>query len=156
MSRIVYGEDARVAAWVSARLPTPADWGDCSAIGLEKDDALVAGVVYNQFVEGNSISMHVAAVPGRRWLTRSFLRAAFRYPFLQLGLRRVTLLIPAANMPSRRFATDLGFQLEGIVREGASPTEDLCIYGLLARECRWTQELETHGQAENSDSAAAA
>lgn len=156
MSRVVYGHDAAVAAWVAARVPGGLDTTDSCAIGLEKDGDLKAGVVYNGHVEGNSIQMHVAAVPGRRWLTRSFLRAAFRYPFLQLGLRRVTLLIPARNIPSRRFAQGLGFQLEGIAREGASPTEDLCIYGMLARECRWTQEPGPNGQAENTDAAAAA
>jgi RimJ/RimL family protein N-acetyltransferase len=84
--------------------------------------------------------VHTAAKQGA-W-TRGFLREAFRYPFLQLGAGRLTARIHAGNSASRKFVEALGFKLEGIIRETLADGADLCVYGMLRRECRW---LEAHG-----------
>jgi RimJ/RimL family protein N-acetyltransferase len=134
---IVYDQKLRVGRWVMARTGFVDDWGNYEAIGLEKGGDLIAGVVYNQVSEFNC-SMHVAAIPGRRWLTREYLNACFRYPFVQLGLLRVTGLVPAKNQQALRFDLHLGFKVEGIMRRCLG-SDDLVVLGMLREECRYGQ-----------------
>lgn len=135
--RIILDERDRLAAWAQARIPHVPSWGEwCEAIGLERDGELVAVVVYNLF-SGADIAMHIAAVPGRRWMTRDFLRVAFRYPFVQLGCRRVTGYVPMTNQDALRFDLHLGFKVEGCMREALENGEDVAVLGMLKRECRW-------------------
>ena len=91
--RIVIGKDFEVACWV-ANLAGGA-WvpGQCTAIGLaelnaEGEGELIAGVVYDSF-NGASVCMHVAAVPGARWMTKDYLRICFAYPFQQLKVNKI-------------------------------------------------------------------
>lgn len=135
--RIILNERDRLAAWAQARIPNVPSWGEwCEAIGLERDGELSAVVVFNLF-SGADIAMHIAAVPGRRWMTRDFLRAAFRYPFVQLGCRRVTGYVPISNHDALRFDLHLGFKVEGCMREAMENGEDVVVLGMLKRECRW-------------------
>jgi len=68
-------------------------------------------------------------------MTRAFLRAAFRYPFVQLGCRRVTGYVPAQNLEAQRFDEHLGFRREGLMRH-AMEDDDVIVYGLLREEAR--------------------
>lgn len=71
-----------------------------------------------------------------RWATRSILKAAFGYPFVQLPCVRLTAYT-GKNMPHvRQFLERLGFQQEGIVRRGFAD-DDAVIYGMLKEECKW-------------------
>ena len=136
MRRIILNERDRCAEWARARIPHVPSWGEwCEAIGLE-DDGLLAVVVYNLY-SGADIAMHIAAVPGARWMTRSFLRAVFRYPFVQLECRRVSGFVPASNAAALRFDRHLGFVDEGRMREALPNGEDVIVLGMLKRECRW-------------------
>ena len=135
MKKVIYGRDFVISKWVGHRIDED-DFGPCTAIGLEEDGNLIAGVVYNLY-NGPSICMHVAAVPGKRWMTRDFLYRAFAYPFIQLGCRRVTGLVRVDNIEARRFDEHLGFVQEGVIRRGASDGTDMILYGMLKEECRW-------------------
>lgn len=136
--KLLIQNDERVGDWVKARVPT-LELGATPYTGiglLNEGGQLIAGVVYDTFV-GTSIDMHVAAVPGRRWMSRRFLGEVFRYPFMQLGVRRVTGRVPASNEDARRFDEHIGFKLEGVIRKQLPNEEDLLIYGMLKEECRW-------------------
>ena len=141
MIRIIGNQKQRALEWAKPYWPgislNTDEWGRFSALILEKDGDIQAAVLYKNYIPANSIESHIAAVAGGRWLTRSFLRAMFSYPFEQLGLRRVTLLIAADNLQSRRFAEHLGFVLEGVARQGWNAQTDLRIYGMLKAECRF-------------------
>ena len=137
MRRTVGGRDTEVAAWMQHRLPFLELGTPYVAIGVTDGAGdLVGGVLYDNFIRGVNIDMHVAS-DGPYFLTRHFLGEVFRYPFEQLRVRRVTAKILAANTRSRRFNEHIGFVLEGICREAAPDGTDLCVYGMLARECRW-------------------
>ena len=88
MKRVIYGENDRVVDWVAQKIDESRFEG-AIGIGLEEDGELIAGVVFNMYT-GPSICMHVAAVPGKRWMTREYLWRCFAYPFVQLGCRRIT------------------------------------------------------------------
>lgn len=80
--------------------------------------------------------MHIAAIAGSRWLTKSFLKAAFAYPFNQLKVNRVTGYVPAKNMAARRLDLHLGFKVEGVMRK-ALADDDVIVMGMLREECRF-------------------
>jgi RimJ/RimL family protein N-acetyltransferase len=136
MKTTIYGQNERVCQWVGPRVDEP-DFGPwATTIGVEQDGELVAGAVYHVY-RGHSINMHLAAVPGRRWLTRDALWKAFAYPFIQLGCVRITAFIRADNFDSQRFAEHAGFRKEGLMRKACADGTDMIVYGMLREECRW-------------------
>ncbi len=109
------------------------------AIGLRRDGELVAGVVYEGF-NGQNVWMHVAAEPGARWLVRTFLRAAFVYPFLVCGVQRVSGYVNASNGSARRFNEHLGFKEEARLRGAAPDGGDVIVYVMWRQDCRFLEE----------------
>ena len=65
-------------------------------IGLRKHGALVAAAIYEGF-NGQNMWVHLAGLPGARWMTRDFLRAGFAYPFLVCGVKRLSGYVNAGN-----------------------------------------------------------
>jgi RimJ/RimL family protein N-acetyltransferase len=130
----VYGEDDRVAQWAAARIGVK--FQKCTAIGVERNGELIAAVVYDRY-SGNDLCMHVAAIPSARWATKDAMYRFFAYPFLQLGVTRVTGLVAADNAAARKFDEHIGFVFEGTMRRGMADGTDLIVYGMLRDECRW-------------------
>ena len=138
MKTTIYGQEQKIVPWVGQKVDEDRFGEDCVALGLEEDGELIAGVVFNWYT-GASISMHVAAEPGRRWLNRDFLYRCFAYPFLQLNCNRVTGLVKVDNLDAQRFDEHLGFVKEGVIRQGADDKTNLILYGMLKSECRWLE-----------------
>ncbi|UUX38885.1 GNAT family N-acetyltransferase [Burkholderia contaminans] len=139
MRSIIWDQPERVMRFVAERTGEEA-YRDYTAIGLERDGHLVAGVVYALHTgRGGSVLMHVASDGSRQWMTPSYLAACFRYPFLQLECRRVTGLVRADNMDAQRFDEHLGFRREGLIRQGCTDGTDMILYGMLASECRFLE-----------------
>jgi len=135
MKTVVYGQDERVCQWVAERI----DAGECFTgvtIGLEENGELIAGVVFDMYT-GPGISMHVAAIPGKRWMTRDYLYRCFAYPFEQLHCHRITGLVRVDNLEAQKFDEHLGFKREGCLRDACDDGTDLIVYGMLKSECRW-------------------
>lgn len=135
MKRIVWDEPERVMSFVADRVGEKQLF-NYSAIGLERDGELIAGVLFEQH-NGPNVMMHVASDGSRHWMTPAYMAACFRYPFLQLKVNRVSGLVRADNADAQRFDEAMGFTREGILREGAADGTDLILYGMLARECRF-------------------
>lgn len=134
---VIEGKDDEVAEWVSAHIEGTLNLGQSpySAIGaMDSLGNIVGGVVYNNFTR-QDIHMHVAGVGN--WLTRRMLGECFRYPFIQLGCRRVTGTVGARNDAALAFDEKLGFKYEGTLRCHLPDDEDLIILGMLREECRW-------------------
>lgn len=109
---------------------------DSPSIGIVENGEVIGGVVYSMFT-GNGIMMNVASNGTKRWMCRKFLRAAFAYPFKQLGCTRVSGLVRVDNLAAQKYDEHLGFVREGLIREGDDDGTDLIMYGMLRRECRW-------------------
>lgn len=132
-------DQQRCIAWASLRLGRPlhhAGWW--TAIGHEVDGELVAAVFYTQGDSEEDISMHVVARPGAAWLTSDFAAAAFRYPFNQLQLRRVSAAASVEDQPFQRMLKALGFTWEGIKRRFIGG-RDFALFGMLREECRYVR-----------------
>jgi RimJ/RimL family protein N-acetyltransferase len=134
MRKIVTGP--HVCEWVCRQLEATG-WLGQSAIGLEQDGEIIAGVLYEGFIPGLSICMHVAAKPGAYWVTKDFMRAVFRYPFEQLKCKRVNAFPDAANTKAVEFDKHMGFVQEGVMRCAARDGGDVLVMGMLREECRF-------------------
>ncbi len=126
-----------IARFVALRAGRPEfePWGNFTALGLVRDDSLVAGVVYNNF-EAANVCAHIGAIEGRQWLTRDFLQAMFAYPFVEMGKRRITALVAKKNRHARGFVENLGFVYEGTLKHYYD-RDDLTVYGLIREKCRF-------------------
>lgn len=106
------------------------------AIGLRRDGELVAGVVYEGY-NGRNIWMHVAAIPGARWMSREFLHAVFAYPFDLCKVDRVSGYVNESNLQARRFDEHLGFKEEARLRGAAPDGGDVLVYVMWRDDCRF-------------------
>lgn len=126
----------KVSAFMRRFLPGLDHGERASAIGLERQGELVAGVLFDGLNPVN-VWMHVAAVPGARWMTRDYLRAAFAYPFKVCGVQRISGYVDASNEPARRFDEHLGFRQEAVLRGAAVDGGDVLIYVMWRHQCRF-------------------
>jgi hypothetical protein len=134
----VYDEDERLVSWAAAMLGRGHRLrGDAKAIGMEVNGILRGVAVFDTFSH-NDCLMTVVSDSGKRWVTREFIARALAYPFIQLGFPRITCLVSRNNHESLRFIHRFGgWQLEGTLREAGFDGEDILLYGMLARDCRW-------------------
>ena len=122
--------------WCVDRIGVPYKPGDGMTVTLLKDDGTPAAVcLYTDF---NSVNVFgsVAAEPGKHWLNRDFLWYCFRYPFIQMGVNRITSFVASTNEEAIRFDTHLGFTLEATLK-GAHPDGDLLVMTMHKDQCRW-------------------
>jgi len=124
---IVQGE--RVARFVSEAL----GFGLCppyTAVGIERDGHVIAGVLLNHF-EGADVHFTAA---GAGW-TRSFLRAFGAYVFEQLGCQRMTAVTQSLDVA--KLAERLGGEVEGRLRNHFGIGQDGIIIGILRQDWRY-------------------
>ena len=116
-----------------------------TAIGVwdDKKEEL-AGVVGYDGMNGASCEMFVAG--HGRWLSKDLLKAAFTYPFEQMGLNVVVVKVSSANKEAQIFDEHVGFE-EQCRLPGAYDDGDMIIYTMLKDECRWL-ELNEKPEAE--------
>ncbi len=122
--------------FMRGQMPGLQPTGGMRGIGLRRGGELVAGVLYEGINDFN-LWMHVAATPGRHWLCRRFLRAAFAYPFRICGVRRVSGYVNDSNTDARRFNEHLGFTVEARLAGAASDGGDVLIYVMRREDCRY-------------------
>lgn len=135
MTCTIVSNPARVWSFVRQHVPVNVV-SDMKGLGLERDGELVAGVLYENW-SGPNVWMHVAAVPGSRWLNREFLRYCFHYPFMELGCSRVSGYVEASNEAARRFDEHLGFKPEAVLKGAATDGGDVILYVMWRDECRF-------------------
>lgn len=88
---------------------------------------------------GSNAEISMAAT-SPRWASRVTIRKMLEYPFIQLGLRRITTITAASNETALKMNRQLGFKQEGVMRYGMGD-EDAIIMGLLREEAdRWLQK----------------
>ncbi|MCW2275148.1 hypothetical protein GJ654_10460 [Rhodoblastus acidophilus] len=124
--------------WAAAGVGIDGWPSDTKALAGYYGDELRVVVLYNTFFDGATCSMHVCAKPGALWATPATLREFFAYPFIQLGLRRVTAPIAGRNIKSQVLALKLGFKQEGRLRH-ARKDDDEVLLGLVREDCKWTR-----------------
>ena len=136
MKLLVPNDRERVGAWVAQRITGESRWdGAYSALGLESDGELVAGVVVDQWVPEQRCQLHCAG-EGRHWLTRTFLFEVFNYVFNQLRCKVILSPVAGGNIDSLRFIKHIGFT-EVCRIPDADETGDLVLLSYYKDQCRW-------------------
>lgn len=134
-TELIYGHEESLLPWAQDKIGVSFR-ADAYTIGLKKDGALVAVVVYDGFSE-TDCNMHIASDGTRAWMNKALLLTAFAYPFSQLGLLRVTGLVPAHNAAALAFDEHLGFVREGFHPKAGPGGADLISLGMLRDTCRF-------------------
>lgn len=104
------------------------------AIGMFRGDEFMAGVVYEDFTH-HCCSAHIAVPKPTPWL-RTFLRAAFWYPFDQLKLSMMLGFVPGSNDAALRLDRWMGFEETARI-PGVYGADDLVILSMKREACRW-------------------
>jgi hypothetical protein len=146
---VVYGADAQVAEWVAAQIPGYQIASDTRALGVIKGNKLVAGVIYEGFT-GFNVHAAISAIPGSGCADRRTLAALFAYPFLQLGVQAITVMVPMSNLESLNLATKLGFEAQAFIKFAARDGGPLVVLQQYRDKCRWISHGEIRGDAQGA------
>lgn len=108
------------------------------AIAVLKDKEIVAVVIYGHY-NGCDIHMSVASTHPS-WCSKKILELLFSYPFLQLGVKRVTAITSENNHHTVKFLKKLGFIQEGRHPQAMPDGSDSLSFGLMKKNCRFIHE----------------
>ena len=124
--------DELVGHWVAERLGSGYFASRSNAIGLVKDDRLIAGVIYENW-NGRSIICHIA-VEGR--LTRRYLGAIFDYAYNVCNVEKIIVPVESHNLKSVKLIKNMGFTEEGRIKD-CQPEGDTILYTMTKGNCRF-------------------
>jgi len=128
---LVWDSAEIINEWVASRGGGYAAPGNCKALGWERDNRLVAGIVYHQS-NGAHCLANIALDNGV--FPPGLLKAGLTYPFGQLKLRRLTFIIEEGNIRSQKLCASLGAIPEATLRD-ADISGNLLIYALFPANC---------------------
>jgi hypothetical protein len=137
MTELVLYDKERVADWVAGRVGQGCTWEGYNAFGVESDGNLIAGVVVHQ-INGANAFCHIAVDKPTKAMLRLF-EVVSDYSFRQLGLKRLTGLVPSNEPHVVKFDVKLGFEIEAVLKDAAIEA-DLVVLVLWADKCRWLQK----------------
>lgn len=135
-SQLIYDDTERLLAWACERIGIAAFRSDAQAIGLERGGKLVAVCVFDTF-SSRDCYMHIASDGSGHWLTRTFLKVCFIFPFVQCGLPRVSSPIAESNRQALKFNMKLGFTQEGYHPLAAHDGGAVLSMALLRKNCQF-------------------
>lgn len=133
---LLFGMDQEIRKWVGQEVGVN-DFGPSTAIGVIRDNTIIAGAVFHNFVWPNIEISFASTSP--RWSSKEAVEGILKYPFVQLNCRRLTSITRPTNLPTRAFLTRLGFELEGFHPQ-MFPDGDAMSFGFLRKNCRWIKE----------------
>ena len=140
---LLFHSDEYVSQWVAAQLPgIVIGFGQCTAIGVQREGRLIAGVVYHDYRPSyQSIQMSVYAQRNSNWLTNGSLQVFFDYPFNQIGCKSIHIACARNNKHAKKFVARLGFRHAGLLRRGFGIV-DAVLYDMLPEQCRWLRSRD--------------
>jgi RimJ/RimL family protein N-acetyltransferase len=139
LGSVLFGADEVVAEFVKQRVSNTS-FSQFTALGVVRNNRLVAGVVYHRF---RQIDIEVViAADTANWCFPATMRTLFAYPFGQLGVQRISAVVGRKNKMSRKLVKGLGFKEEGCCRKALDNGEDAFIYGILREECKFIRKSD--------------
>lgn len=139
---IVYDAHKELCEWANIGIFGFGSYQDGDkAIGLIRNGVLIASTTYSNFqsrADGSLFSLEMGIFTiDKRWATRQYLRAIFKYPFIQLGLERVQIVTSVNNEGVNSLVQRLGFTKEGRHRKAWHTGCDAFSWSMLKGECKW-------------------
>lgn len=137
---VLYGADDVVGEWINARLGDDKSEIPFVALGVVAGERLALGAMFfNQ--QEKDITLALAADPDVGFYRRAVAQV-FAFPFVQLGLPRVTAEIPLSNEKSIAGAKWLGFVREGVKRRAAPDGGHVGVFGLLKKDFKLARFMQ--------------
>lgn len=121
-----------VGHWVAEKLGFGYFAARSNAIGLIKDNKLIAGVIYENW-NRRSIMCHIV-VEGR--LTRLYVGAIFNYAFNVCNVEKIIVPVESHNLKSIKLIKNMGFTEEGRIKD-SQPNGDIILYTMTKGDCRF-------------------
>ncbi len=121
-----------VGHWVAEKLGSGYFAARSNAIGLMKDNKLIAGVIYENW-NRRSIMCHIV-VEGR--LTRLYVGAIFNYAFNVCNVEKIIVPVESHNLKSIKLIENMGFTEEGRIKD-SQPNGDIILYTMIKGDCRF-------------------
>lgn len=125
-------QGAEVGLWVADRIAGKFYSETSSAIGLEKNGVMVAGVIYENWNRA-SIFCHIA-IEAR--LTKAYLKAIFDYPFNVCNVKKIIVPVVSNHVKSIKLVTNMGFTEEARIVDG-SQDGDIIFLTMTKENCRF-------------------
>ena len=138
MKEVVYEPVEEMISWAEAHTRMRYR-PDAKAIGIRDETGYRGIVVFDSFTK-TGCWVHVASDGSRKWITRELIIRTFAYPFIRLEYPRINAFVSVDNHDAVAFNENFGWTREGVLREGGENGEDLILFGMLRRECRWLPE----------------
>lgn len=91
-------------------------------------------VVYDRFSPWNCELSVASTTP--KFITRPFLNAVFRYPFVKCNLQRITAVIEDGNINALDMDKRLGFITEARLKDWYGDKDGIMLR-MLKQECTW-------------------
>jgi len=122
-------------AWEKMGHP-PGDWTPYGKVALGEvvNGDVKWAVIYDHYNVA-SIQMHIA-INDVKFVSRQAIAAVFKYPFIQLGVKKVLGMVNSENVAALNFDMRLGFKLEAIVKD-VYETGDMYLLSMTREQCRW-------------------
>lgn len=134
MANLIINDRERVADWVAGKVGQRVPWEGFNAFGIESGGQVIAGVVVHQ-INGANAFCHIAIDKPTKKLYELF-AVVCDYSFRQLGLNRLTGLVPSNEADIVKFDMRLGFEIEFIMKNAAVGA-DLVGLVMWADKCPW-------------------
>jgi RimJ/RimL family protein N-acetyltransferase len=135
LTTLIFGRDEELATWAEKSGIGPFQ-RPLTTIGvMDKDDKIMAVAIYNNYRHHFDIEVSfVAATP--RWATQGNIRAMLHYPFVQLGVKRLSAITTKQNKRCRKLLTGLGFKQEGVHPFAGENGTTAITYGLYSEPAK--------------------
>tara|TARA_R110000868_G_scaffold86238_1_gene241942 strand:+ start:197 stop:622 length:426 start_codon:yes stop_codon:yes gene_type:complete len=137
MTQLVFNRDDELAQWAEITYPDCAPLSrPLTSIGIANSKGEILGVaIYHNFRQNDVEVTFITTTP--RWATLGNVRALLHYPFIQLGVQRMTAITGKSNKKARKFLSGIGFLLEG-THPYAAKGKTACTYGIYLNNAqRW-------------------
>lgn len=130
----------RVGKWVCEKAGGQYKEGN-TAIGVEKDGELIIGIMYDGYT-GSNICMH-SRCDNPRIVPKKFYWMIFDYPFNQLNVKVVHVIVCETNSKAIKVNEHLGFKREAVLGD-YFPEGDAIVYVMRRDDCRFLGEKYVH------------
>ncbi len=117
---------------------------------LDDDFQPIAVSVFDGWTE-NSAELSIGTDGTKRWASRDYIDAVYRYGFDHCGKNRLTMVSAASNTQSLVLQEKLGHVKEGVLRDWFGVGEDGVIFSFLRRDwinSRWCKDTKGEKQWE--------
>lgn len=108
---------------------------DATGIKLVADGKITAMVAYDHWTP-NAVQLHICITDPKSF-SRSFVREALAYPFVQAGRSLLVGVTPSDNEEALEFNRRIGFLEKYRIKDGWEDGVDMVVQELRKSDCKW-------------------